>query len=39
VRSYVDLFAGTVRARTHPGGGAEFECALPEWDAGGEGSG
>lgn len=31
VRSYVDLFEGSVRARTHPEGGAEFTCLLREW--------
>jgi signal transduction histidine kinase len=39
VKSYVDLFGGTVRARSHPDGGAEFVCVLPEADAGREGSG
>ena len=39
VKSYLDLFAGTVRARTHPDGGAEFECELPEWGTEGEGGG
>jgi signal transduction histidine kinase len=31
VRSFVQLFGGTVTVRNHPGGGAEFACAFREW--------
>jgi hypothetical protein len=31
VRSYVELFGGSVRAATHFDGGAEFVCRLLDW--------
>ena len=31
VRSFVQLFGGTVTAKSHPEGGAEFTCIFREW--------
>jgi signal transduction histidine kinase len=32
VKTYMDLMAGDVSARNHPGGGANFTCTLPAYD-------
>lgn len=40
VKSWVELFGGSVAARNHPQGGAEFTCRLPVYNApGGSGAG